>query len=75
MTATNSERKRRSHLRLVPSDAVTGDPQILTDPMARKEFEQLTERLLDLAIEIIDLADGDPEIEPNGDESEPDDGV
>jgi hypothetical protein len=31
--------------------------------------------LVDLAIEITDIADGDPDLEPNGDEFEDGDGV
>lgn len=50
-------------------------PPILTDRQARLEFERLTQSLLDVAIEIMDLADGDPEREPNGDEFEDGDGV
>lgn len=62
--------RRRDHLRLVEPTAPKDLPQILTDPNARKEFEQLTQALVDAVIEIMDLADGDPDLEPNGDESE-----
>jgi hypothetical protein len=42
------------------------------DPEARREFEQLTQSLVDIAIEITDLVDGDPDFEPTGDENESD---
>jgi len=61
---------RRDDLRLVPP---TGPelPLIATDAEARAEFEALTQRLVDVVIEIMDLADGDPDLECNGD---PEDG-
>jgi hypothetical protein len=71
--------RRRNHLRLVePADPIV--PAVLTDLAARKQFEQLTQALLDAVIEIMDLADGDPDAEPNGDDedgdaAENDDGV
>jgi len=37
--------------------------------------EALTERLVDILIEMQDLVDGDPEQEPNGDETEDHDGI
>jgi hypothetical protein len=61
-------------LRLV-EPAAPGLPPVLTYPAARKEFELLTQALLDAAIEIMDLADGDADVEPNGDECEDSDGV
>ena len=65
-------RKRPTHLRLV---VPAGDlPPVLTDPAARKEFERLTQELVDIAIEITDVLDGDPDLEPDGDEREDDDG-
>jgi len=73
---------RRDHLRLVEPPPPADLPLVVTDPAAREEFEQLTQALLDAVIEIMDLADGDSEIErngdesePNGDETEPDDGL
>jgi len=45
-------------------------PLVSTDHNARKEFRQLTQTLVDIAIEIVDLVDGDPDFEPNGDENE-----
>lgn len=67
--------RRGSHLRLVESPFGRGLPPVVTDPSARAEFEQLTQRLLDTAIEIMDLADGDHDLEPAGDEFEDDDGI
>ena len=66
--------RRRSRLQLVepaPSDL----PNMLADPPRRKEVEQLTEALVEALIEMMDLVDGDPDTEPNGDESEDGDGV
>ena len=51
--------RRRGNLRLVKNTKPSDLPPILTDPEARLEFERLTQSLLDIAIEIIDLADGD----------------
>jgi hypothetical protein len=68
---TQRQAKRRDHLRLVEPTTPANAPCILTDPAARKEFEQLTQRLVEASMEILDLADGDPDLEPNGDESEP----
>jgi hypothetical protein len=67
--------RRRNHLRLVEPNNSGQLPSILTDPRARKEFEQLTQQLLDAVIEIMDLADGDADLEANGDESEDSDGI
>ena len=67
--------RRRGNLRLVKNTKPSDLPPILTDPEARLEFERLTQSLLDIAIEIIDLADGDPDLEPNGDELEEDNGI
>jgi len=50
-------------------------PLILADRAARSAFDRLTERLIEIAIEITDLADGDPDVEPNGDEEEESDGL
>ena len=66
-------RKRPTHLRLVEP---AGDlAPVLTDPAAREEFERLTQKLVDIAIEITDVLDGDTDLEPNGDEREDDDGL
>jgi hypothetical protein len=59
--------RRRDHLRLVETPAAPELPRIVTDPHARKEFERLTQALVDAAIEIIDLAHGDADLEENGD--------
>jgi len=61
---------RRDHLRLVPPSEQQL-PLVAIDAEARKEFEELTQRLVDVAIEIMDLSDGDPDLECNGD---PEDG-
>lgn len=50
-------------------------PCILSDPVALAEFNRLTERLIDVAIEITDVLDGDPDLEANGDELEDSDGL
>jgi hypothetical protein len=63
-------KRRGVHLRLVSRAEPTDLPPVLTDPAARKEFEQLTQALLDLVIEILDLAGDYPDLEPNGDEFE-----
>jgi hypothetical protein len=63
----------RGQLRLVKDGAVEVPP-ILTDPATKREFEQLTQRLVDVAIEIVDLIDGDPDLEPD-EQAEDDDGV
>jgi hypothetical protein len=47
----------------------------LIDPDARKEFEELTQALHEAAIEIMDLADGDPDLEPASDEFQDEDGT
>jgi hypothetical protein len=71
---------RPDHLRLVETPAAPDLPRVLTDPRARNEFERLTQALVDAAIEIIDLAHGDPDLEesgdlePNGDEEDGDGG-
>jgi hypothetical protein len=48
----------------------------LVDPGARKEFEELTQALLEAAaIEIMDQADDDPDLEPDSDEFQDEDGT
>lgn len=61
---------KRNHLRLVRSQEAVERPHTLTNPVARQEFEQLTQRLVDISIEILDITGGDPDIELNGDERE-----
>jgi hypothetical protein len=41
---------------------------ILADRAARSESHQLTERLIEIAIEITDLSDSDCDLEANGDD-------
>jgi hypothetical protein len=72
---TQRHARRRGHLRLVEPCGPAHLPPVLTDPAARKEFEQLTQALIDAVIEITDLADGDPDLEPSGDEFEDGDGA
>jgi len=66
---------RRKHLRLVDPVPTRDLPDVLADPRGRREVEALTERLVDILIEMQDLVDGDPEQEPNGDETEDHDGI
>ena len=71
-----SSSRRATHLRLVASTQsleLRDLPLVVTSEVARKEFERLTERLVDISIEMIDLVDGDPDIEANGDEFQPED--
>ena len=72
MGASRSPATRRDHLRLVEPVTPSELPRILTDRSARKEFEELTQALVDAAIEIMDLVDGDADSEPDGDEFEDD---
>lgn len=65
----------RRHLRLVEHDDQLPLPSLLKDRAGRKEVEQLTEALFDALVEMMDLVDGDPDIEPNGDEFEDSGGV
>ena len=65
---------RHRHLRLVKPTCTADLPPVLTDSAARREFEELTQALIDAAIEFMDLADGDPDLEPSGDEFEDSDG-
>ena len=51
------------------------DPAILTDRASQIEFERLTQRLVDIAIEVSDIISGDAELEDDGDELEHDDGI
>ena len=62
---------KRVYIRLVEPAEATDLPLILRDRAARRELEQLTERLIEAVIEMMDLADGDPDQEPTGDELEP----
>lgn len=62
----------RPKLRVIPGGRAVL-PAVVNDPAARREFERLTERLVEISIEIIDLVDGDPDVEANGDEFQPED--
>jgi hypothetical protein len=67
-------RARPKHLRLVePPAPPLAD--VLVDPTGRKEVNELTQQLVDVLIEMMDIVDGDPEREPNGDETEEGDGI
>lgn len=67
-----SRREHQTHLQLVHR---AEPPPVLTSPAARAEFEQLTQALLDAVIEIMDLADGEPDLEASGEEFEDGDGI
>lgn len=54
-------------LQLVYSRGASELLRVQTDPAARKEFERLTQELVDAAIEILDLIDGDSDREPDDD--------
>lgn len=62
------------HLRLVRRSSPELPP-VLVSSAARKQFEELTQRLLDVVIEIGDLIDGDCDIELTFEDYEEDDGV
>ena len=57
--------RRLRHLRLVEPVELDAAPPVLTSPASQREFKELTERLVDVAIEIVDLIEGDPELEPD----------
>jgi hypothetical protein len=50
-------------------------PAVVTDPAARKEFAKLTEALVEASIEILDLLDGDPDLEISADDFKDDQGL
>ncbi len=62
-------RRHHPHLRVVETPPSDPTP-ILADQAARREFERLTQALVDAAIEIMDLVDGDPDLEASGDEED-----
>ncbi len=68
-------------LRVVPTEKAECSPLVLHDAKARREFAKLTQDLVEIAIEIVDLVEGDPDIEvendlePGGDEEEDSDGL
>lgn len=51
------------------------DPAILTDRASQIEFERLTQRLVDIAIEVTDIISGDADLEEDRLELEHDDGI
>jgi len=74
MASTPKRARKASHLRLVSCTEPAALPPIMSDPAARQEFEKLTQMLVEIAIEITDLVQGDRDVEANGDELEDDDG-
>jgi hypothetical protein len=66
-------RRKRPHLQLIENKSHASP--VLASPAAREEFKNLTQQLVDIAIEITDLIDGDPDMEPNGDEFEEGEGL
>ena len=73
--AISNARPEGPKLRLVEPPLAADPALALADPAARREFAELTQALVDAAIEIMDIIDGNPDIEPNGDEAEDDDGI
>lgn len=65
-----SKVQRRERLRLVVNNTAFRFPERFHDPVFRREFQQLTEQLIDALIEMMDIVDGDPDVEANGDEFE-----
>lgn len=69
----NASSRRHAYLKLseiVPENS----SRILNNPSAFKRFQVLAQALVDIAIEMTDLVDGDPDLESNGDEIEDSDG-
>ena len=64
--------RRHAHLHLVGAPAPDRLPAILKDADGRKEVEQLTQELVDVLFEMMDLVDGDPDNELNADEFDDD---
>jgi len=61
---------KQTRLRLVEPD----EPSEFSEYLETGEFRDDVERLVEALIEILDIADGDVEAEPNGDELEDDQG-
>jgi hypothetical protein len=72
VTHANSGRAR--HLRLV-APTNPAQSRILQKAADQREFVALTQRLVDIAIEIADIVEGDPDMELSGDENEDSDGI
>lgn len=66
--------KPRSYLELVQSNDAPPLAGALADPGRRKEVEHLTQQLVDVLVEMMDLVDDDPDREPDVDR-EDDDGL
>lgn len=62
---------RGRHLKLVKS----ADASPLSEALKEGEVRDDIERLIEVLIEMVDLVDGDPDAEPNGDEFEDDDDI
>jgi hypothetical protein len=48
-------------------DSTAELPPFLTSPARRKEVERLTEQLVEVLIEMMDLVDGEPEVDESDD--------
>src|SRR5437763_1694934 len=65
----STEHERSQRCRAHGSPCSTELP-VVTDRRPRNKFEQLTQALLDTAIEVMDLSDGDGDFETTADELE-----
>lgn len=75
MVTVRRNRKESSHLRLVESSEGLNFSHPLTDATVRMEFEKLTEKLMDVCIEMMDVVDGDPDLESPEEDLEESDGA
>lgn len=64
--------QRPSHLRLIATAQSKPASHPLENETNRKEFERLSQRLVDVVIEVMDLVDGDPDLEASSDEFDDD---
>jgi hypothetical protein len=64
--------QRPSHLRLVATAQPKPAPHPLENAANRKEFERLSQRLVDVVIEVMDLVDDDPDLELSADDFDDD---
>jgi CRISPR/Cas system CSM-associated protein Csm2 small subunit len=67
--------RSKNHLRLVSQAPCPELPPLLANPLRRKQVEQLTEQLVEVLIEMMNIVDGDADTEAIGDECEDCDGV
>ena len=63
VSMTRAPSSRRNHLRLVEAPPINEIVPALADPTRRAQIEQLTGELVDVLIEMIDLSDGDENLE------------